>query len=127
MDKGRYAELVAQFGQALGRLAEAVAEPESGLVRDAVIQRFEFTFELAWKCLKEVCEQEGHAAPGPRAAVRTARVIGLLTDEQGDTFMSMLEARNLTTHAYHQALAEQIDFLPALKELAHTLKERRWE
>jgi len=37
------------FNKALGRLAEALDAPASDLVRDASIQRFEFTFELAWK------------------------------------------------------------------------------
>ena len=34
--------------RALGRLEEALASPENALVRDAGIQRFEFSFELAW-------------------------------------------------------------------------------
>ena len=37
------------FGQALQRLQEVVALPEDLIVRDALIKRFEFTFEAGWK------------------------------------------------------------------------------
>jgi hypothetical protein len=45
MSKERFAERQAEVKDAATRLAEAVAQPESELVRDATIQRFEFTFE----------------------------------------------------------------------------------
>ena len=41
------------FEQALRRLEEALAKPEDPIVRDACIQRFEFTFEMAWKALQQ--------------------------------------------------------------------------
>ena len=40
------------FEQALRRLEEALAKPEDPIVRDACIQRFEFTFEMAWKAVQ---------------------------------------------------------------------------
>lgn len=40
------------FEKALRRLEEALDKPESAIVRDASIQRFEFTFELAWKAIQ---------------------------------------------------------------------------
>lgn len=49
MSKERFIERQAEVRQAAARLREAVAEPENAIVRDAVIQRFEFSFELVWK------------------------------------------------------------------------------
>lgn len=52
MSKERFVERQVEVGRAAQRLLEAVAVTESELVRDAVIQRFEFSFELVWKTLK---------------------------------------------------------------------------
>lgn len=53
------------FATALKRLNEAVNESKqanaSDVVRDGMIQRFEFTYELAWKTTKEYLEQLGIA------------------------------------------------------------------
>ena len=46
MSKERFTERQADVRDSAARLAEAVAQPESELVRDATIQRFEFTFEV---------------------------------------------------------------------------------
>jgi hypothetical protein len=54
MSKERFAERKADLQNAVKRLQEAVAQPENDLVRDAVIQRFEFTFELATRIYQHV-------------------------------------------------------------------------
>src|SRR5262249_45427522 len=41
-----------KLSKAVGRLAEAVMQPPSPIQSDAVLQRFEFTFELCWKALR---------------------------------------------------------------------------
>ena len=43
---------LSQFGQALNRLTEALELPKDDVVRDASIQRFEFTFETAGKLFR---------------------------------------------------------------------------
>ena len=49
MSKERFIERQADVHESVSRLSEAVAQPESELIRDATIQRFEFTFEVVWK------------------------------------------------------------------------------
>jgi nucleotidyltransferase substrate binding protein (TIGR01987 family) len=96
------------FLQALKRLGEAVTEsqqrPESDTLRDGVIQRFEFTFELAWKVLKARLDFEGFAeANSPRAVIKQAFQLGWLPDE--GAWLSLLDDRNQTSHTYDAASA----------------------
>ena len=57
---------------ALTRFEAALVQPVNEFVRDAAIQRFEFTFELFWKSLKAYAEESGVEAYSPRDSVRTA-------------------------------------------------------
>ena len=43
MSKERFIERQAEVRNATARLQEAVAQPETAILRDAVIQRFEFS------------------------------------------------------------------------------------
>lgn len=80
-----------------------------GILRDATIQRFEFTFEAAWKALQMYLQYQGLEANGPRQALKQAFAQGLIpTPEEADIWMDMLEDRNLTTHTYREELAEAI-------------------
>ena len=47
------------YKNALTRLKEALQEEPSGIVIDGILHRFEFTFELAWKCIKDYLEYMG--------------------------------------------------------------------
>ncbi len=49
--------LVCQFERAVDRISDALAQERNDYIRDAAIQRFEFTFELAWKTLKAFLEE----------------------------------------------------------------------
>ena len=57
MRKERFFERQTAVYNAAARLNEVAALPESDIVRDAAIQRFEFTFELVWKTLQLYLEQ----------------------------------------------------------------------
>lgn len=94
------------FERAVARLADALAQPKDEYLRDSAIQRFEFTFELAWKVLKRYLAAQGVEARSPRAAIRGAFEVGLLPDDPG--WLAMLDLRNLTTHTYDERIAEQI-------------------
>ncbi len=109
MSKERFIERQAEVASAVARLQEAATQPENPIVRDAVIQRFEFSFELVWKTLKLYLERQGHECGGPRQVLKKAFADGLIaTPEEADVWLQMLEDRNLTSHAYDEALATRI-------------------
>jgi len=109
MSKERFAERQGEVKSAAARLAEVVAQPDTEIVRDAAIQRFEFTFEVIWKTLKLFLERQGHECGGPRSTLKKAFAEGLISSpEEADVWLQLLEDRHLTSHAYHQALAARI-------------------
>lgn len=100
------------FRRAFSRLQEAVSEynetPTSTVLRDGVIQRFEFTFELAWKSLKEYMEDQGASGDlnFPKGVLKTAFASGLISDDA--VWLDMLASRNITSHIYDDAQASQV-------------------
>jgi nucleotidyltransferase substrate binding protein (TIGR01987 family) len=91
---------------ALARLGEALDKPKDDIVRDAAIQRFEFSFELFWKALKARAESEGLRVASPREALRAAFQLRLLDDDE--RVFQMLEDRNRTSHLYNAVMAEDV-------------------
>ena len=95
--------------QALATLQEALRQPKSAIVRDATIQRFEYTFEALWKAAQlHLRIAESLELGSPKSVVRAARQVGLLDDAQARLALQMAEDRNLTVHTYNEALAEAI-------------------
>lgn len=79
----------------------------SELEKEGLIQRFEYTHELAWNVMKDFLEYEGITAIiGLRGATRQAFAKGIITD--GDGWMDMIHSRNLTSHSYNEAIVEEI-------------------
>ena len=117
------------FGHALDRLDEALAVPaDAPLAIDGTIQRFEFTFELACKTLKDALVEEGVEAPTPRQALRAAFKIGWLEDEA--SWLNMLDDRNLSSHVYSEEAAAEIygrvrENAPALRAAWAVVASRR--
>ncbi|HUW29475.1 MAG TPA: HI0074 family nucleotidyltransferase substrate-binding subunit [Sulfuriferula sp.] len=109
MDTQRFSQRQQDFLRAAARLQEAVMQQGDSILRDATIQRFEFTFEIAWKTLQLYLLHQGMEATGPRQTLKQAFVDGLIaTPEDADIWLAMLEDRNLTTHTYREAVAESI-------------------
>lgn len=88
------------------RLQEALKRDKDDIVRDAVIQRFEFTFELTWKAIMTILRENDIEFRGVKTVFRDAARIGLL--ENVEDWFSYLEARNLTTHTYDLETAEKV-------------------
>ena len=96
-----------QLAQALKRLQEALALPEDSVVRDACIQRFEFTFETSWKAIQADAVAEGAECASPRDCFRMAFRLGLM-DVHETRWLKMIEDRNRTSHTYDEEVAELI-------------------
>jgi nucleotidyltransferase substrate binding protein (TIGR01987 family) len=95
--------------KALETLKEISQEPYSVVVRDATIQRFEYTFEAFWKFLRDYLREiEGIRCNSPKSCFREALSAGLLSEEQTMTCLEMTDDRNLTAHTYIEEVAEQI-------------------
>jgi nucleotidyltransferase substrate binding protein (TIGR01987 family) len=98
------------FNIALQRLKEAAEELKNNagdVIRDGVIQRFEFTYELAWKTTKEYLEDIGIVDKNsPKAVIKEAFAQKLIINE--DNWLLMLNDRNLTSHVYKEEMAEEI-------------------
>jgi nucleotidyltransferase substrate binding protein (TIGR01987 family) len=63
------------------------------LIKEGIIQRFEFTHELAWKVLKDYLEYDGFQnISGSRTTTKEAFNKGLITD--GQTWMDMIVVAN---------------------------------
>lgn len=76
---------------------------------DAMIQRFEFTFELVWKCAKEyLYVQEGIDVASPKKVIRSCREIGILSDSDTELALKMVDDRNLTTHTYDESFIKSL-------------------
>jgi len=99
---------LASLSRAIQR-SQAVRQDEE--LRDAVIQRFEYTYELCWKMLKRQLELE---APNPalidtlsfRDVLREAAQVGMLRDVE--RWMDYREMRNITSHTYNDLKARNV-------------------
>jgi nucleotidyltransferase substrate binding protein (TIGR01987 family) len=95
------------FKKALKLYQEAVFENMSRLEEEGMIHRFEYTFELAWKCLQDLLQERGYAnARGPRPVLEQAFQDGIISN--GPLWMQMLNARNESTHLYDEAIFTSI-------------------
>jgi nucleotidyltransferase substrate binding protein (TIGR01987 family) len=119
----RWKQRFFNFNRAFALLREAFDRGPavlSMLEREGAIQRFEYTFELAWKVLKDYLEEEGAIVVPltPRQVIKDAFAAGILAD--GQTWIEMLDQRNLLSHNYNeQVFIKAVDaiaqrYLPAL-------------
>ena len=101
----RWIQRLDNYQRALTHLQSAVelmAQRElSQLEKQGVIQAFEFSWELAWKLMKDYLQWQGIAGlSGARDAIREAFRQGLIDD--GQVWMAMLQDRNRTSHTYNE-------------------------
>lgn len=107
----RWIQRFENFHKAFSRLDDAVKlsqqRPLSELEQQGLVQAFEFTHELAWNVLKDYLEEQGFIdLIGSKNATRQAFKSGLLAD--GQVWMDMIKARNLTSHTYNTEVVESI-------------------
>ncbi len=105
----RVRERLAIAGKALRTFLEILQEPKTGIVRDAAIQRFEYTYEAVWKSVQSYLRTvESLEAGSPKAAIRFSHQVGLLTEGQTRCALAMADDRSLTVHTDNEALADKI-------------------
>lgn len=88
------------FEKALTRLGEVLAIDENDIVRDSIIQRFEFTFEMAWKTLFRFLADRGERVAAKAWDVLPVAFQSLLIDD-AEVWDKMRELRNETSHEYN--------------------------
>ncbi|WP_439234566.1 nucleotidyltransferase substrate binding protein [Lonepinella koalarum] len=95
------------YQKALTQLMEAVekySNTQENIIKEGLIQRFEFTHELAWKLMKDILQYEGDFEGGSRTTTRQAFNLGYIS--QGEIWMEMIKTRNLTVHTYNEDILE---------------------
>ncbi len=107
----RWIQRFESFQKALAQLEQATVlstkRELSDLEREGVIQRFEYTYELAWKTIKDFYEAQGESSiQGSRDAFRLAFQRGLI--EHGEVWMQSIKSRQLTVHTYNEKTAKTI-------------------
>jgi uncharacterized protein YutE (UPF0331/DUF86 family) len=117
---------------ALATLDEAVPDASSSLMaRDSAILRLIYTFEAVWKaCQHLLAERENLEVASPNGAIRAARRLGWLSDDDARAATLIAQDRNLAVHMYRGRIGEDIEerlaghaavlhrWLDALKERA---------
>jgi uncharacterized protein YutE (UPF0331/DUF86 family) len=120
----RLTRRLVEAAAALARLDELVEKSERSLVeRDSAVLRLVFTYEAVWKtCQKVLAVRENVSAASPNAAIRAARSLGWLSDEDARAAIRLGEERNLAVHMYRDEVGQQIE-----KHLAdHAALLHRW-
>lgn len=106
----RWKQRFHNFEKALKKLRLGVEKSLSTineLEKEGIIQRFEFTHELAWNVMRDYFIYQGYTnITGSRDAFREAFKIGLI--ENGEVWMDMIKSRNLTSHTYEEEIANEI-------------------
>lgn len=121
----RWKQRFSNFSRAFLLLREAMENDISTLnqlEKEGIIQRFEYTFELAWKVLKDKMENDGLVLDqiSPKAVIKQAYAAKYINDP--DTWLKMIGDRNLMSHTYDfvkfEAVIQSIadDYLPMLQD-----------
>ena len=87
-------------------LSVSKSKPLSRMEEKGLIKTFEFTFELAWNCMKDICENKDTPIRGSKDAIYQANKRGLI--ENFPLWMDMVDSRIKTAHTYHKELADSI-------------------
>lgn len=95
--------------KALTQLNKTLQAEFSDIVRDAAIQRFEFTFELFWKLVKTYLNfVEGIDCYSPKNCFRELLPVTLASEDEVELLLKMCDHRNLTSHVYDEEVSEEV-------------------
>ena len=98
------------LSEAIARLEESIQSyktTDDDIIRDGMIQRFEFTIELAWKTLRVYLIEQGFIdLTSPKIVLRESFSAGLIQNQE--VWLQMLQDRNQTSHMYDENIANEI-------------------
>ncbi len=103
-----YRKALHKLGRAVDIVSEKLAwgEDVDDLLREGLIQRFEYTHELAWKVMKDYSEYQGYTdIKGSRDAFRKGLEMGII---DSSLWMESIEDRNQTSHNYDDEIVDEI-------------------
>lgn len=103
----RYKLALDHFEKSLARLKESLARSEDEFMRDSIIQRFEFTFETAWKAMYRWLRKRGNDVDEEAYSVIPAAFERRLISDV-KAWGDMRKARNKTSHTYDQDIALEV-------------------
>jgi nucleotidyltransferase substrate binding protein (TIGR01987 family) len=125
----RFAVALEHFQKALARLKESLAQVEDDFMRDSIIQRFEFTFEAAWKAMYRWLRARGNDVDEEAySVIPMAFERRLISEVKG--WGDMRKFRNQTSHTYDQSIAIEVaafvrqEGVSLFSALEKTLQER---
>ncbi len=128
LKKIRFQQRFQNFERAFLQLQKAVSRAEEldDLSKEGLIQRFEYSFELSWKTLKDYLEYEGEIVVSPRQTIKMAFKYNLL--DNGELWLQMLEKRNVMAHTYNEEYFKNIfesivnQYFEQIRQLYNQLK-----
>ena len=122
---------LSNYDKALERLSKAadilstnkmLGDDVDDLLKEGLVQRFEYTQELAWKVMKDYEEFQGYTdIQGSRDAIRKALQMGIIDSK---TWMETIASRNVTSHCYDETEFNEVlnqiisQYLPIFKTFA---------
>jgi len=129
-DSVRWQQRFDHFRRALMSIESVAAgyNQMSDLEHDGLIQRFQYTFDLAWKVMQDYLRFVGYNnISGPRASLTQMAKDGFI-----DPFVweELLIARNELSHVYSEIRSREHltgivqDFLPAFREFRSKMEEK---
>lgn len=100
------------------------------MVKEGLIQRFEYTHELAWKVMKDYADYQGATnISGSRDAIRESLQMNLI--DSGEIWIDMMLSRNKTSHTYNDETANEIyfkilkEYYPEFIKFRNTMNAKR--
>jgi nucleotidyltransferase substrate binding protein (TIGR01987 family) len=116
-----------KFANIVDRKEEFYKEGYSDIYLDLVVKRFEFTYEMSWKCIKRYLDYIGIECHSPRDCFKEAFSQKIITDET--VWIGMIEQRNLSSHVYDEEEIKEIlskigAYKNAFQWLLQSLEER---
>lgn len=145
----RWEQRFSNYNKALNKLSEAIdyikkdlgqkdvniknedsKEVLEEIIKEGLIQRFEYTFEMSWNVIKDYGLYQGNSEiGGSRDAIRYAFSLNLISD--GDKWMDMIKSRIKTSHTYNEETANEIylkiinEYHPAFLKFQEEMEGKR--